>query len=314
MEQWKGMMQGQGSGEPTPEQLARINQFSRRELTKEEVYVFSLVLCDNQIDRDFQRFPADSLEKLAQLFVGKTGIFDHNPKGENQTARIFQAQVEPGQEGKAPGEPYQVLRAWAYMLRCQKNQDLILEIDGGIKKEVSVGCAVERVICSICGADARKEACGHQPGETYQGKLCWQELENPTDAYEWSFVAVPAQKRAGVVKGKLPDTLELCKALEAGSLTLTREQGAQLAGRMRELEELAQAGQCLLGELRKRFVAQASFALPGLDGETASEIALRLSQSQLEACCKAMRGALPISPQLAGGGQGIREDQSAFQI
>ena len=37
MEQWKGMMQGQGSGEPTPEQLARINQFSRRELTKEEV-------------------------------------------------------------------------------------------------------------------------------------------------------------------------------------------------------------------------------------------------------------------------------------
>ena len=30
------------------------------------------------------------------------------------------------------------------MVRTQGNRDLIAEIEGGIKKEVSVGCAVER--------------------------------------------------------------------------------------------------------------------------------------------------------------------------
>ncbi len=34
----------------------------------------------------------------------------------------------------------------------------------------------------------------------YGEKLCFMELQEPTDAYEWSFVAVPAQRRAGVVK------------------------------------------------------------------------------------------------------------------
>ena len=42
----------------TGEQLAKINRFSRRELSVEEVYVFSLLLCDNEVDRDYERFPA----------------------------------------------------------------------------------------------------------------------------------------------------------------------------------------------------------------------------------------------------------------
>ena len=38
-------------------------------------------------------------------------------------------------------------------------------------------------------------------GETYDGKLCCGVLSNPVDAYEFSFVAVPAQPGAGVTKG-----------------------------------------------------------------------------------------------------------------
>lgn len=34
----------------------------------------------------------------------------------------------------------------------------------------------------------------------FDGRLCYGELQNPTDAYEWSFVAVPAQKNAGITK------------------------------------------------------------------------------------------------------------------
>lgn len=50
-------------------------------------------LCDNEIDRDGERFSLEALEQLKALFVGKTGIFDHDPKGENQTARIYAAEL-----------------------------------------------------------------------------------------------------------------------------------------------------------------------------------------------------------------------------
>ena len=36
----------------TPELLAQLNAFTRRPLTAEEVYVFKVRLCDNEIDRD----------------------------------------------------------------------------------------------------------------------------------------------------------------------------------------------------------------------------------------------------------------------
>ena len=38
------------------------------------------------------------------------------------------------------------------------------------------------------------------PGQRYDGKLCFTELQGAEDAYEWSFVAVPAQRGAGVLK------------------------------------------------------------------------------------------------------------------
>lgn len=53
--------------------LDKINKFTRRPLTEEEVYVFPAVLCDNDIDRDGERFSDEALETLRELFVGRTG-------------------------------------------------------------------------------------------------------------------------------------------------------------------------------------------------------------------------------------------------
>lgn len=145
-----------GAGLPDSAQMSEINKYTRRELSAEEVYVFSVLLCDNEIDRDNERFSIGTLKKLAELFKGKTGIFDHSMEGKNQTARIFLAGVEQDANRRTlAGEPYTMLKAYAYMPRTQKNEDLIQEIDAGIKKEVSVGCAVERVICSVCAQDMR---------------------------------------------------------------------------------------------------------------------------------------------------------------
>ena len=181
------------------EELAYINQFAKTELTEEQVYVFSVRLCDNEVDRDFERFDTTALERLGELFVGKSGIFDHQWSAKGQTARIYRTEVVREESMvTAAGDGYCWLKGWAYLLRTEKNQDLIAEIEGGIKKEVSVGCSMGRSVCSICGAE--NGACSHIRGETYDGRLCFTELRDPQDAYEWSFVAVPAQPGAGVLK------------------------------------------------------------------------------------------------------------------
>lgn len=77
------------AGEETrlgPEELEQINRLARRELTAEEVYAFSVRLCDNEVDRDGERFEPETLEELAGLFVGKCGIFDHQWSAKGQAA------------------------------------------------------------------------------------------------------------------------------------------------------------------------------------------------------------------------------------
>lgn len=186
--------------EASAEILEKINRYTRRPLTAEEVYLFDVKLCDNEVDRDGERFSIEALRQLQALFVGKTGIFDHNPTGENQTARLYDtALVEEPDRQTAAGESYVWLRGSAYTLATPKNADLIAEIDGGIKKEVSIACFARRRTCSICGKD-RTEGCTHVPGQWYGNALCHTILSEIEDAYEWSFVAIPAQREAGVTK------------------------------------------------------------------------------------------------------------------
>ncbi len=180
--------------------LEQLNRFTRRELSADEVYIFTVTLCDNEVDRDNERFSRKSLDEMAEKFIGVTGIFDHDPKGGNQTARLFMTEVIEEERENSVGEKYAYLKGYAYMVRTESNADLIREIDGGIKKEVSVSCSSNRQVCSVCGADRRVKACRHVKGRTYDGKKCFFTLEDISDAYEWSFVAVPAQVCAGVTK------------------------------------------------------------------------------------------------------------------
>ena len=54
------------------QEMAAINEFSKAELSAEEVYTFSVVLCDNEVDRDFERFSESALEELKAL----KGVFE----------------------------------------------------------------------------------------------------------------------------------------------------------------------------------------------------------------------------------------------
>ena len=94
----KSALLGKG-GVPTPEQLAKINLQSKAELKAEQVYCFSVRLCDDQPDRDFERFDTAALPVLAELFIGKTGICDHQWSADRQVARIFDTQVVREDDG-----------------------------------------------------------------------------------------------------------------------------------------------------------------------------------------------------------------------
>lgn len=65
-----------------------------------------------------------------------------------------------------------------------------------------MGVRAGKSICSICGTDQTDTVCRHYPGREYDGRLCHFDLDDITDAYEVSLVAVPAQPEAGVVKSK----------------------------------------------------------------------------------------------------------------
>ena len=180
------------SGIPNAVQLEAINAQARAKLKAEQVYVFSLRLCDDQIDRDGERFDTAALPALAKLFIGKTGIVDHKWSSDNQVARIFAAEV-------VKEDRISYIKAWAYIRRGGNADEVIADIEAGIKKEISVGCAMGRAVCSVCGSEYG--GCGHRKGEFYDGQLCCAILKEPMDAYEFSFVAVPAQPSAGVLKG-----------------------------------------------------------------------------------------------------------------
>ena len=275
-------------------ELAYINQFAKTELTEEQVYVFSVRLCDNEVDRDFERFDTAALERLGELFVGKSGIFDHQWSAKGQTARIYRTEVVREEAVvTAAGDGYCWLKGWAYLLRTEKNQDLIAEIEGGIKKEVSVGCSMARSICSICGAE--DGGCHHVRGETYDGRLCFTELREPQDAYEWSFVAVPAQRNAGVLK------------------RFSQETDGTAA-----LEKQAALGRKYLAELRREVTRLAMLAGDGLDGKVFAKAVGRLEEPELlelkEAYEARVAKKFPSAPQLRRKGGSERSDETVFLV
>lgn len=259
-----------GAAAVDEQELKQINRFSRKELTADEVYTFAVRLCDNQVDRDGERFEPETLDGLAQLFVGKTGIFDHDWSAKGQTARIYRTEVvdEPGVV-TAAGDGCRYIKGYAYMLRTPGNEELIAQLDGGILREVSVGCAVGRCVCSICGQQAG--TCAHKKGEHYDGKLCYTKLEGAVDAFEWSFVAVPAQPKAGVLKSKSKGQLPL-------------KQLAQKHGCEHELEQLekdAVLGRRYMTALRREVVRLAGLSREDMDHRVMESITEKLEESEL---------------------------------
>ena len=299
---------------PDAEAMAKISSFARRDMKPEEVYVFPVVLCDNDIDRDGERFTEACLNKLAGMMVGRTGIRDHEAKADNQAARLYDCFTETSAtEKNALGDPLMRLIGSAYMLRTEGNRERIAAIEGGIAKEVSISCSVAEQRCSICGHDVR--ICDHFKGRVYGGKRCFAELDRPTDAYEWSFVAIPAQKGAGVIKmgkavKKMKENEALVKSMATGTLvsceetlTLSPEEAVGLSERVASLQKLAEVGRKHEEETKNELLRLLKLCEVDLSEETAKSIGEKLSADEKDEIVKWLNGAyakkFPVMPQTA---------------
>ena len=287
------------SGVPTAVQMEAIHAQSKGKLTAEQVYVFALRLCDDQIDRDGERFDTAALPALAKLFIGKTGIVDHRWASDGQVARIFETQVV-----RENGVSY--IKAWAYIRRGGANEEVIADIEAGIKKEVSVGCAMGRAVCSVCGHEYG--TCGHEKGNHYDGVLCCAILQEPMDAYEFSFVAVPAQREAGVLKAWGASR----KCLKE----LAEEFGAQ--GEYRALYQDAQLGRQYRKELEQEVVRLCLALELGAEEPVLRSVVQKAGHEDL----MSLRGALqekmgqmyPVRGQLPGMKTELQQIESGFLI
>ncbi|MBQ7541178.1 MAG: hypothetical protein IJT44_02685 [Clostridia bacterium] len=307
----------------TDEDLKCIHRYTRRPMTADELYTFSMVLCDNEIDRDLERFGIDALETIAGMFVGTTGLFDHSLQSRDQTARIYKTEcrTDPTRRTET-GEPYTYVFAAAYMPLTPENASLRTEIDAGIKKEVSVHCSSAVRRCSVCGADVLHAPCAHRKGDVVDGKVCHHILSAPTDAYEWSFVAVPAQRAAGVVKSfrnkeePMQDILSTVRK-STDSLTLSPQQLTALQAQLCELESEASLGKAYHVQLIQDTMRLALAAMPDADGDALKSVCEKLTADELQALRKGFttlaNHRIPLQPQLRLPDSPSEED-SAFII
>ncbi len=286
------------AGKATAQQLEAINAQAHGTLTLEQVYVFSLRLCDDQVDRDYERFDTHALPALAKLFIGKTGIVDHRWSSEAQVARIFQTQVVQEDGGS-------FIKAWAYIRRGGQGDEVIADIEAGIKKEISVGCAMAGAICSVCGKHYGE--CGHRKGEFYDGQPCCAILTDPVDAYEFSFVAVPAQRDAGVIKG-----LHSGKKLKA----LAEEFGAQ--AEYKALESQARLGREYEKQLQQDVVRLCLSLDLGVEEPVLRQLVETAGGDTLQQLQKALaeklQQSLPMPTQLPQAGKGMESLETGFLI
>ncbi len=166
-----------------------------------------------------------------------------------------------------------------------------------------MGCSMGRSVCSICG----KEQCGHVKGRTYQGKRCHRVLCDPVDAYECSFVAVPAQRSAGVVKqyegGMSVDVEKYLQSAGDEGLRLTKTQAQELLRQVREWKDQAHWGSFYRDRLRGDVLKYSAILQPELPRAVMESAVKGLSVeelSQMAQTYEKMAGKrMPLTPQLA---------------
>ena len=192
---------------PDESQLDKINRFTRRKFTAEEMYMGQLRLAHNAIDRDKERFSDEVLGRFEQTIVRKTMLFDHAKYDTKNSAvgKFFDVQIETiplAQAVEILGEDLvlpvgvnevKILSPWFYIPVKGVSEETIVKIDAGIYDFASIGFRAETLV----------------PVRDANGQLLYSEYRGAgrtTEATEGSLVYLGAQGGMSIKANKQPDT------------------------------------------------------------------------------------------------------------
>lgn len=220
--------------QPSASELAKINEFTRKTVTADEVVAFETMSCNNIPDRDDDVFSKECVKGFAALegnlsSVGKSYMVSHDktklPKG-----RIFDV-------GTKSVDSSLFLTNKVYVPNTDSNKEFIEGIDFGVNWAVSVGVQLGKASCTIPGCDAERFVMGmwctkgHDKGAYYDpnsdekddwgyplpcspddpnAAKCLCQFDDPRDFYELSQVFLGAQYFAELKKD--PSVAQLVKA------------------------------------------------------------------------------------------------------
>jgi hypothetical protein len=234
---------------PTDEQLAKINQFTARPVTADEVACFTTMSCNDILDRDLDRFTTDAVKQFAKLPgsrspIGKSFMVSHDTT-KLPVGRIFDAgNKKMVNEEAGDGSMANFLTNEVFIPRLDSNKDFIGNMEFGVYWAVSVGVMMGAGLCSIGEPHAYNGrwwcSQGHEKGLYYDPKsdekdawgwpepvdstekgavLCTRDLTDPKDFYELSMVYLGAQYMAELAT-KDPEMDGIIKAASARSIPI----------------------------------------------------------------------------------------------
>ena len=217
-------------GEPTVEQLAKINKLAKRTLMADEVFAFSGKSAgDMLIPNRFTRISKELLQVMVDdAKKGVSFMFNHNwssfgiqgiPYG-----KVFDGEIKASTEIDEAVE----MHLTRYIARDDEVVDgisanaLVKRIETGILSDTSITFNTDIMKCSICGKNYYSGECRHYRGEKYEmgdgtQKVCFVTamppsiiLPNNNNAlYEESIVWDGAYPGAVVSQAKDGDIIEL---------------------------------------------------------------------------------------------------------
>ncbi len=187
--------------------MAAINALALKALTPDDVAVFSLDICNDQIDKHHSRFPHDELTRINAMIPGRPFMERHDLRGTLPRGTFFRSQL-------ASHDGMLSVRPDVFMLRTEENKDFIANIEGGVYRETSIGIAFMRPECSICGKDIRE--CRHIPGRDYDGAMCHYVMHDVREVIEGSIVPAGSQgtKIVAAMRAALSQTGDLLDSLD----------------------------------------------------------------------------------------------------